>query len=142
MGPWHHDWPDEGTPGPNYDWGVEATKWWDHWLRGKSNGIGTGKSLAVFVRDGHPPDDRRKTTPGEWRLEDWPIQRTSWKRLFPTEQHDLVPKAEKESVERLAYGPGYGISAGLWWGEPTGDMRSDDAGSLVFDDFRAGLGDR
>ncbi|MFI5183162.1 MAG: CocE/NonD family hydrolase [Vicinamibacteria bacterium] len=133
IGPWHHDWPDEGEPGPNYDWGVEATKWWDHWLRGKVNGVGEGKSLALFVRDGHPPDDRRKTTPGEWRLEEWPIQRTSWRRFFPTEQHDLVPQAEKESALKLAYGPGYGIAAGLWWGEPTGDMRSDDAGSLVFD---------
>ncbi len=133
IGPWNHAWPNDGEPGPNYEWGAEATKWWDHWLRGKTNEIGDGKSLALFVRDGHAPDDRRKTTPGEWRLEDWPIKRTSWKRFFPTEQHDLASKAEKESVEKLAYAPGYGIAAGLWWGEPTGDMRSDDAGSLVFD---------
>jgi hypothetical protein len=37
------------------------------------------------------------------------------------------------SVASLRYVPSYGIATGLWWGEPTGDMRPDDAGSLVFD---------
>jgi len=36
-------------------------------------------------------------------------------------------------VEKLRYVPSYGVATGLWWGEPTGDMRPDDAGSLVFD---------
>jgi hypothetical protein len=39
----------------------------------------------------------------------------------------------KKVVESLRYVPSYGVATGLWWGEPTGDMRPDDAGSLVFD---------
>ena len=50
---------------------------------GRRTASAKGKSLAVFVRDGHAPDDRRKTTPGQWRFEDWPIRRTTWQRLFP-----------------------------------------------------------
>ncbi len=133
IGPWNHAWPNDGEPGPNYEWGVEAVKWWGHWLRGESNGVGMGKSLMLFVRDGHGPDARRRTTPGQWRMEDWPIKRTTWQRFFPSGQHMLAPRAEKESRETLTYAPGFGASAGLWWGEPTGDMRPDDAGSAVFD---------
>ena len=33
----------------------------------------------------------------------------------------------------LRYLAGFGVTAGDWWGEPTGDMRRDDAGSLVWD---------
>jgi hypothetical protein len=133
MGPWDHAWPHDGKPGPDYEWGYEAARWWDRWLRGRDTGVGEGKTLAVFVRDGHPPDARLQMTPGQWRVEEWPIRRTVWTRLFPTEQHDLLPRADHASVESLVYAPGYGAATGLWWGEPTGDMRPDDAGSLVFD---------
>jgi hypothetical protein len=133
IGPWDHAWPNDGKPGPDYEWGYEAARWWDHWLRGRDTGVGEGKTLALFVRDGHPPDAHLQITPGEWRVEEWPIRRMAWKRLFPTEQHELSPRAEHASVESLYYAPGYGAAAGLWWGDPTGDMRPDDAGSLVFD---------
>jgi len=133
IGPWNHAWPHDGEPGPDYEWGVGATQWWDHWLRGTPNGVGNGKTLAVFVRAGHPPDDRLKTTPGEWRLEEWPIRRTAWKRLFPAAERQLGSEPGAAGIEKLRYAPGYGIAAGLWWGEPTGGMRPDDAGSLVFD---------
>ena len=133
IGPWDHAWPNDGAPGPNYEWGVEATAWWDHWLRGKNNGIGAGKSLQLFVREGHPPDEHLRKTPGRWRTESWPVQRTVWKRLFPSEHHELGARPEKDGILRLRYLPGYGSAAGLWWGEPTGDMRPDDAGSLVFE---------
>jgi uncharacterized protein len=133
IGPWDHAWPNDGEPGPNYEWGAEAERWFGHWLRGDSNGVGMGKSLMVFVRGGHEPDARRRLTPGQWRMEDWPIEHTTWKRFFPTSGHDLAPRAGKEGAAKLAYSPGFGASAGLWWGEPTGDMRPDDAGSLVFD---------
>ena len=35
--------------------------------------------------------------------------------------------------DALVYVPSFGAATGLWWGEPTGDMRPDDAGSLCFD---------
>ncbi len=38
---------------------------------------------------------------------------------------DLLPSAPAEGSEGLRYVPDYGIAAGLWWGEPTGDMRPE-----------------
>jgi predicted acyl esterase len=134
IGPWNHDWPHEGVPGPDYEWGQEAVRWWNHWLRGEQNGVGDGKRFAVFVRDGHGPDARLKLTPGRWRYEDWPIRRTQWRAFHPAPNRMLIESAPAPGAqERLAYAPGYGIAAGLWWGEPTGDMRPDDAGSLLYD---------
>jgi hypothetical protein len=72
-------------------------------------------------------------TPGYWACTDWPIPGTSWLKFFPGKDHQLQTQPDKPAVEALRYIPSYGIATGFWWGEPTGDMRPDDAGSLVFD---------
>jgi len=89
--------------------------------------------FIVFIREGHGPDMSLKITPGHWVCEDWPIEGTVWKKLFPSEYRTLQDQPEAPAVEKLRYVPSYGVVTGLWWGEPTGDMRPDDAGSLVFD---------
>ncbi|MFI5209945.1 MAG: CocE/NonD family hydrolase, partial [Gemmatimonadales bacterium] len=33
IGPWNHAWPDNGTPGPTYEWRGRAVRWWNQWLR-------------------------------------------------------------------------------------------------------------
>ncbi len=85
IGPWNHSWPNDGTPGPNHEWGRTAVAFWNRWL-------GTGakppasppeKRFAVFVRDAHEPDARLETTPGHWRYEEWPLRRTVWRTLHP-----------------------------------------------------------
>ncbi len=133
IGPWNHAWPDDGTPGPNYEWRHEAVRWWDQWLKGKNTGVADDPRLTVFLREGHPPDPSLQMTPGRWVCEDWPIPGTTWKKLFPGEDCRLSQEVGGQSVESLRYVPTYGINTGLWWGEPTGDMRADDVGSLVFD---------
>jgi uncharacterized protein len=133
LGPWNHAWPHDGEPGPNYEWGREAVRWWNRWLKGEKNGADFGKRFAVFVREGSAPDAQLKTTRGHWRYEDWPIERTRWRTLYAAPGHGLAESAPGAASEALRYVPDYGIAAGLWWGEPTGDMRPDDAGSLVHD---------
>lgn len=133
IGPWTHAWPDNGRPGPNYEWRHEAVRWWDYWLKGRDTGIMDEPRFVVFIREGHGPDAELKMTPGHWVCEDWPIPGTTWMKFFPSEYHQLRTHPGKPSVESLCYVPGYGIATGLWWGEPTGDMRPDDAGSLFFD---------
>lgn len=133
IGPWIHAWPDNGIPGPNYEWREELVRWWDYWLKGRDTGIMKEPKFAVFVRDSHPPDANLKMTPGLWRYEDWPIKRTIWKPFFPSGNHSLQETVKNPSVDRLKYVPSYGVEAGYWWGEPTGDMRPVDAGSLVYD---------
>lgn len=133
IGPYNHSWPDDGIPGPNYEWRHEAVRWWDNWLKDIDTGVTADPRLALFMREGHAPDSNLQTTPGHWITTDWPIPGTTWQKLFPAENHGLLESPEKPGEEGLRYVPTYGISTGLWWGEPTGDMRPDDAGSLVFD---------
>jgi predicted acyl esterase len=133
IGPWCHDWPDNGVPGPNYEWRHEIIRWWDYWLKGKETGIMEDPQFAVFVRDSHLPDARLKITPGHWRYEDWPIQRTEWMKFYPGKNHLLLKSQGEPEIDRLKYIPSSGIAALYWWGDPTGDMRLEDAESLVYD---------
>lgn len=133
IGPWPHAWPDNGVPGPNYEWRREVVRWWDYWLKGKDTGIMEEPRFAVFVRDAHLPDAQLQMTPGHWRYEEWPIQRTDWVKLYPGEGHRLKLSAGDSWIDRLKYVPSSGIAALYWWGDPTGDMRRDDAESLVYD---------
>lgn len=133
IGPWPHAWPDNGVPGPNYEWRHEVIRWWDYWLKGKNTLIMDEPRFAVFVRDSHLPDVNIQTTPGHWRYEKWPIERTDWMRLFPGENHLLNSVPGDKLVDSLKYVPSSGIAALYWWGDPTGDMRHEDAESLVYD---------
>ena len=63
MGPYNHAWPDDGTPGPNYEWRHEAVRFWDQWLKGKDTGVLEDPRLSVFLREGHAPDAAPATTP-------------------------------------------------------------------------------
>ena len=133
IGPWNHAWPDDGTPGPNYEWRHEAVRWWDQWLKGKNTGVSDDAPLTLFLREGHSTDSSLQVTPGRWITEEWPIPGSTWKKLFPAKDHQLRAEPGQQAAESLRYVHTYGINTGLWWGEPSGDMRPDDAGSLVFD---------
>ncbi len=134
IGPWMHDWPDNGIPGPNYEWRLRAVEWWDHWLKGRPTTLLHEPCLLVFVRAGQPPDALQTTTDGEWRFEDWPIRRTMWRTLYPAPGGTLRPEsAGQVGVDSLRYVAGSGTAAGDWWGDPTGDMARDDANALTYD---------
>jgi putative CocE/NonD family hydrolase len=133
VGPWNHAWPDDGTPGPNYEWRREAVRWWDQWLKGRETGVRSDPRLVIYLRAGQAPDAGLTMTPGSWLAGDWPIPGTTWKRFYPAANGRLREGPGAVGADALFYVPSYGISTGLWWGEPTGDMRPDDAGSLVYD---------
>lgn len=133
IGPWNHAWPDDGVPGPNHEWREEIIRWWDHWLKGKDTGLLKEPRLAVFVREGDPPDAGLKTASGRWRFEDWPIARARWTPFYLDGDRRLSDRPRETAVHKLFYKPGAGTAAGYWWGEATGDMAADDASSLVYD---------
>ncbi len=135
MGPWVHAWPDDGTPGPNYEWRARAVEWWNHWLRGLDAPMLREPRLMLFERAGHGPGRDLMQTPGRWRFEDWPVAGATTRayRLAPDGRLESAGTPGAPASVALSYHPGYGTIAGDWWGEPTGDMRPDDAGSLTFD---------
>lgn len=127
IGPWNHAWPDNGYPGPNYEWRIRAARWWDHWLRDHDTGLMDEPPLLVFQRDDHAPDADRAATPGSWRFEEWPMAhagRVTFAFAGPRIDSLWAP---------LRYQPGTGTAAGEWWGESTGDMSDDDARSITID---------
>lgn len=131
IGPWNHAWPDDGTPGPVHEWREEVLKWWDVWLKKGINPYNKEEMarepllqsppFAIYVRHGDTPDHKIKNYSGEWRLEEWPISRTKWSKFLLNRD------------KQLEYSPSSGIMAGLWWGEATGDMSSDDGQSMIYD---------
>ena len=133
IGPWEHDWPDNGAPGPNYEWRSRAVRWWDHWLKGRDSGFLREPRLLLFVRDAHPPSDTITLVPGRWRFTNWPIPGGRVVTLHPAPGRRLVPGPAKAGWDSLRYVPTFGAAAKDWWGDRTDDMAPDDAGSLIYD---------
>jgi predicted acyl esterase len=133
IGPWEHDWPDNGLPGPNYEWRARAVRWWDHWLKQRDTGLLAEPRLLLFVRDPHPPSDTVTTIPGRWQFVDWPIAGTRQLTLHPASGGRLVKSPTTAGTDSLHYVADAGSAAGDWWGDRTGDMGQDDAASLIYD---------
>jgi predicted acyl esterase len=132
IGPWNHSWPDDGVPGPNFEWRREAIRWWDHWLKGMNTGILDEPRLSIFVRDGHEPDPQLQTTPGQWIGTDWPLAGMGWRTFYPAQGGKLGEAVTASGIDRLPYRAATGIVLGYWWGEPTGDMREVEGSNLVY----------
>jgi putative CocE/NonD family hydrolase len=67
VGNWSHEFPDHGYPGPNLDWLHEMVRFFDHWLKGESNGSMEEPALTWFQRDFAPPEPFPAAWPGRWR---------------------------------------------------------------------------
>jgi predicted acyl esterase len=134
IGPWNHTFPHNAVPGPAIEWRAEAVRWWDHWLKGASNGIMTEPPVTVYVRHWHPPDPALAEVPGHWRTENaFPPERTDYQTWYCGPERDLLPDPPPAGSAALRYVPSCGVEAGHWWGELTVDQRGADAFSLVFD---------
>ena len=134
IGPWEHAWPDNGLPGPGYEWRVRAAAWWDRWLRGDSSqAIMREPRFMAFVRAGNPPGLNAVDLPGSWQFATWPPARPRWAVLYPGADGRLRPEPPGVTVRALRYDAGSGVAGGDWWGDRTGDMGADDAGAMVFD---------
>ncbi len=138
VGPWAHLYPQDASPAPAIDFLGEATRWWDHWLRGRDTGMMQEPMLRAYVEDYVRPSTTRPAAPGRFVAEaTWPSPA-------------IVPYDYNLTPGRLMEGAGQGadlsICSPLWtgtaggeWmgtgvaGEMPADQRFDDGLSLVFD---------
>lgn len=86
MGPWTHGGAEQSFAG-EAEFGPESTisyyklekQWFDHWLKGASNGAELGAPVRIFVMgsgDGHKTPEGRIFVGGHWRDEQsWPLAR-------------------------------------------------------------------
>jgi putative CocE/NonD family hydrolase len=134
LGPWNHSFPDDAQPGPTIEWRVEATRWWDYWLKGKQNGILDEPRFEVYMRHWYPPDPNIAEIPGDWRAENsFPPANAHMQTLYLSSNRSLRDSAPVAAAEELKYVPTIGAEAGFWWGDFTTDQRPIDAFSLVYD---------
>ena len=127
MGPWMHTLPDL-APFEPIDYLPQMKRWFDRWLRGERNGIDQEPPVTIYVQNG-----------GGWRHErEWPIARSTERRLFVSDDRALTSEARaRGGQEDYEANPTVGMAAGLW--DPTGigvgmpgDQNGDDRLSLAF----------
>jgi predicted acyl esterase len=144
IGPWSHQYPDEGIPGPRIDWLGEALKWFDCWLKGIDNGVIDEPPLTLFVREGAEPATIRMEEPGFFRWEhEWPLARREETAFYLRAggRLDRQPPLETSdgAQDTIEHDPRVGTHAGMHGGGPFGvnwamplDQRVDEVHSLVY----------
>jgi len=136
IGPWAHLYPQDGKPGPAIGFLQEATRWWDHWLKGHDTGVMNEPLLRAWIEDGAAPESR-ETAAGRFVAEaQWPSERIAARRFSVTEGGIDRPAAAAEVVVCSTCWTGAG--AGEWMGtgapaEAPSDQRLDDGFSRCFD---------
>lgn len=139
IGPWAHTFPHSGTPGPAIGYLQECVRWWDHWLKGRDDGMMTEPMLRVWMQDSAPPEPIRAHRAGRWIVEPcWPsseINNRIW-HLAPGAALHEAPSLS--NVIEIQSPQTTGSTGGDWCGfgadgETPMDQRADDGRSLTFD---------
>ena len=106
IGPWGHQYPEDGVPGPRIGFLHEALRWWDYWLKGIDTGIMDEPILRAWIQDSVQPQTSYELRPGRWVSEpSWPspdIKTRSLRLRFP---------ADAISSSTIV-----GLEAGAWCG--------------------------
>jgi uncharacterized protein len=142
IGPWAHDYPEDGMPGPAIGFLQEAVRWWDHWLKGQDNGVMDEPKLRAWMPRARRPAAGYRSLPGRWLAAGgWPaaeVQTRSF-HLGPAELRAGTPDEAAGGTElRILGAESAGTDLGQWGGHggPTefpGDQRPEDGLSLSFD---------
>lgn len=140
IGPWGHKYPQDGVPGPAIGFLQEATRWWDHWLRGLDTGVTEDPAMRMYLQQSHRPAGHIGERRGSW------IGFPTWSPTEDLTLHlgcgSLHPSAPGARTTASICSPiTTGIAAGQWCAYGLGkiapelalDQRPDDAGSLIYD---------
>ena len=137
-GPWAHKYPHFAVPGPQMGFLQEAVRWWDYWLKGKSNDAMEEPLYRVYVMDPVPPKPSYETRSGKWLGESTlPSPNTDLVKFYLGTK-GLSQATGEEATFKIQSPQDTGVNGGefciMWLGPdwPT-DQRDDDARSLIFD---------
>jgi hypothetical protein len=137
VGPWGHQWPQSGRPGPQIGFLQEAVRWWDHWLKDEPNGVMDEPMLRAWMPEAVPPRPDYDVRPGRWIAEpSWPAEHDTLTLALDPE--GLRSHSTGDATLTHASGQTVGLDAGAWcaYGAPADlplDQRRDDALSLSLD---------
>ncbi|MDX1513641.1 MAG: CocE/NonD family hydrolase [Gammaproteobacteria bacterium] len=139
IGPWAHNFPHIGSPGPAIGYLQEAIRWWDRWLKDEDNGIMDEPMLRVWMQDSVAPQPFFEERPGRWVAErEWPSTRIVPRRFHLTGAPALEDGPGNPAVLDIQSPQTTGSTSGDWCGfgaegEAPQDQRADDGRSLCFD---------
>jgi uncharacterized protein len=143
IGPWAHDYPEDGLPGPPIGFLQEAIRWWDYWLKDQANGVMDEPKLLTWMPQARRPTPWHRTHHGRWiAAEGWPARNVEVRELHlgpgsvSTGTLGEGGSGRAELQIRNAAAPAGDL--GQWGGhggpaEFPGDQRPEDALSLSFD---------
>jgi len=139
IGPWAHNFPHDGVPGPAIGYLQEALRWWDHWLKGIDTGVMDEPMYRAWMQASVPPRSFYEERPGRWVAEAaWPSPRLRSARLY-LNANGIDAAADTVETRLDCVSPqSTGLAAGNWCGfgsegEAPTDQRPDDGRSLGFD---------
>jgi uncharacterized protein len=141
IGPWGHDYPEDGMPGPAIGFLQESVRWWDCWLKGIDNGVMDEPKLRAWMPEGRRPAAGYLTHPGRWLAAgSWPPdkgQTRTWRLGAGVLAHAEAPAYDGPEL-RVCGSQAPGADLGQWGGhggplEFPPDQRADDGLSLGFD---------
>lgn len=141
IGPWSHNFPETGVPGPAIGFLQEMVRWWDTWLKGIDSGMMEEPMFRFWLAESVAPATSYAERPGRWAAEEsWPSGRIQEQQLFlnsdgATGSLSAQPAAEVPlSLLGLMQ---HGFSSGEWGchglpGEMAADQRAADGEALSF----------
>ncbi len=140
IGPWGHNDPVHGVPGPAVGILGELVRWWDRWLKGVDSGIDDDPQLIAYCQDWVAPAAVLDERPGRFVGEDaWPSPRIV-ERVLALGPGTLEPPGAQPApgVRSIASVQTVGLDGGAWCADGRSadlplDQRADDARSLTFD---------
>ena len=135
IGPWGHNDPESGSPGPSVGVNAELVRFWDRWLKGLEPAA-TEPMVMAYLQDGVKPQASLEHRPGRWVGEQaWPSPRIA-ERVLALGDGTLGgdPVAGTRSVGSVQT---VGLDGGAWCADGRSadlplDQRAEDSRSLTF----------
>ncbi len=126
VGPWSHNYPAVGVPGPNIGFLDELVDWFDlHLGRGHpADGPVTARREAwaeapvrIWIQDRVSPSPYHPERPGRWAAEpSWPSPNVSMTSWWLTADRLVVDKPESDTAISAGNSVAAGLGQGSWWG--------------------------
>ena len=141
IGPWSHNFPETGVPGPAIGFLQESLRWWDQWLKGVNTGIMEEPMLRCWMPEAVKPAPFYAQRPGRWVAEpSWPSPNIHDQTYFlnsDSAANWLGDTAVSATTLSILGQQNHGLDGGEWGalgyaGEPAGDQRAADGQSLAF----------
>jgi putative CocE/NonD family hydrolase len=138
MGPWSHNLPDAGIPGPHIDFVGELARWFGYWLNDTDTEVVDEHPVTIFVSASQPPDPRTTLSEGYWlSFPDLPRTEESVLTVTGPGTLETGPATPLDQTLRIPDAPYAGVWGGVWCpANPprlqASDQRREEPWSLIF----------